>query len=107
MNVNEKQFMNFTNNSIPDNTTELLSYGSNFSLPYHHNNFLLEQVLIDVKYIVGNVDDEDQRNVYRNKAGNIITNHLNILNKHKRNNIEILKKKRKQEKFSEHTDDIN
>lgn len=98
MNVNEKQFMNLTNNSIPDNTTELLSYGSNFSLPYHNNNFLLEQLLID---------DEHQRNVYRNKTGNIITNHLNILNKHKRNNLEILIKKRKQKKFSEHTDDIN
>lgn len=66
----------------------------------------MEQLLIDVKYIVGNESNEDQRNIYRNKWVNVITNHLNNLVNIKELTSEFWEKKRKQENFFKELTDI-
>ena len=51
----------------------------NMSL-YTRFNAPIEQVLVDVEFIVDQLNDEDLKNQTRNNSINIITNYLNSLN---------------------------
>lgn len=78
---NKKWFYNASNKKIPQDVECFLSLGENFNLPYDKHTIPLEQLLVDVEYLVQNSNQETIHDK-RNKSINIITNHLNSLNNH-------------------------
>lgn len=75
--VDSRWFLNLTNVNFPPNVQYLLSLGEKYNLPYSNKLFPLKQIIVDVEYIIDQIEDEDLKVETRNKAINVITNYIN------------------------------
>lgn len=77
----DRWFMNLTDLNIPENIVTTLSLGRKFSIPVSTKDIPIKKLIADVEDIVEKIP-ENRRDVLRNRATSIITNHL-----HKNQNI--------------------
>jgi len=72
--------INLTHNEIPIEVTILLSFGPNFALPIHPDNFPFLKIITDIEFTLKNYIDTTQRTEIRSK----ITEKLNKYSKSKK-----------------------
>lgn len=69
--------MNLSSEHIPEDVTYFLSLGDKFNLPYNKKRQIpLENILVDIEYVLDKIQNENVKLEKRNKAVNIITNFI-------------------------------
>lgn len=73
---NNKWLINLTDLDIPQDIKILLSLGDKFNLPYTKEQLPIDQLIIDIEYILEQCNDSDKITL-RNQCINILTNFIN------------------------------
>lgn len=93
--INNNWLVNFSNNNVPENVKNVLSLGEKFNLPHISKKLPIQQLVIDIEYILGCYTDEDTRIRSRNNAINTITNYIKSINAKKKTSTKMIKKYKK------------
>nr|CAI5838455.1 unnamed protein product [Callosobruchus analis] len=69
--INGAWLINKSDCDIPLNVQYFLSLGDKYNLPYSATDFPLEQLIVDVEYILQAIGDDSEKTEKRNKVVNV------------------------------------